>query len=90
MTPSSVLSAKACNIGSGRARYYQLFKLFRGTKPPFLFCIISRASLGVSRGRVLSWSRALLSGYTVPPSPDSDRRGVRRSRRPFVTPVTVQ
>ena len=46
MTPLSVLSAKACNIGSGRARYNQLFKLFRGTKPPFLFCIISRASLG--------------------------------------------
>ena len=89
MTPSSVLSAKACNIGSGRARYNQLFKLFRGTKPPFS-SVLSRARRSGFPGTRFISIACTTEPTQCPRLCALTVRGVRRSRRPFVTPVTVQ
>jgi hypothetical protein len=92
MTPSSVLSAKACNTNrsaGGRARYNQLFKLFRGTKPP-LSSVLSRARRSGFPGTRFISIACTTEPTQCPRLCALTVRGVRRSRRPFVTPVTVQ
>jgi hypothetical protein len=77
MTPSSVLSAKACNIGSGRARYDQLFKLFRGTKPPFSSVLSRARRSGFPGTRFISVACTTEpTCYKVPPSLRSEVGGV--------------